>query len=85
MDEPTAGMDAPSRKYILDVLKAEKHNKTIVHITHFAAELGSETDYVAILRDGRLHSYKSMEEFLKENGLLIWQINFNFLINKSKI
>lgn len=54
LDEPTAGVDADSRSYIMDVLKEKsRHGVTIVYTSHHMEEIMA-CDRVGILRDGTL-------------------------------
>lgn len=68
LDEPTAGMDSPSRKFILQILGEERENSTILHITHYIDELGPETDLIALLHKGELRYYGTMDTFSKQHG-----------------
>ena len=54
LDEPTAGVDANSRSYIMDVLKEKsRHGVRIVYTSHHMEEIMA-CDRVGILRDGTL-------------------------------
>ena len=57
LDEPTAGVDMQSRKYMLDAIKEyKKRGTTIIFTSHYLDEMKELCDRVAILNDGRITS-----------------------------
>lgn len=55
LDEPTVGVDAQSRSFILDALRALNENGvTIVYTTHYMEEVQRLCDRVAIMDAGRI-------------------------------
>jgi len=57
MDEPTAGLDVPTQRMILDLLKqARKQGKTILYSTHIMSEAEELCDRVAIIDHGRIRA-----------------------------
>ena len=54
LDEPTTGMDPISRRYVWDIIKAEKVNRVIILTTHSMEEADVLGDRIAIIAKGRL-------------------------------
>jgi ABC-type multidrug transport system ATPase subunit len=54
LDEPTAGVDATSRRDIWQLLAAQKQNRTILLSTHFMDEADILSDRIAIIAEGQL-------------------------------
>ncbi|XP_070500510.1 phospholipid-transporting ATPase ABCA3-like isoform X2 [Chironomus tepperi] len=62
MDEPAAGMDPSSRRYIQDLLIVEKHKRTILITTQFWDEAEDFGDRIAIMSEGQLRMVGSLSE-----------------------
>lgn len=54
LDEPTAGVDATSRREIWHLLAGKKAHRTILLSTHFMDEADVLSDRIAIIAEGRL-------------------------------
>ncbi|KAG8506409.1 ATP-binding cassette sub-family A member 3 [Galemys pyrenaicus] len=54
LDEPTAGMDAVSRRAIWDLLQQQKRGRTVLLTTHFMDEADLLGDRIAIMAQGAL-------------------------------
>lgn len=55
LDEPTVGIDAQSRKFILEAIKALKsQGTTIVYTSHYMEEVQAICDELAIIDQGRV-------------------------------
>jgi len=66
MDEPTAGLDVPTQRLILDLLKGyRRQGKTILYSTHIMSEAEDICDRVAIIDRGRIRAIGTLPE-LKE-------------------
>uniref|UniRef100_A0A8C3WSX6 ATP binding cassette subfamily A member 3 n=1 Tax=Catagonus wagneri TaxID=51154 RepID=A0A8C3WSX6_9CETA len=65
LDEPTAGMDAVSRRAIWDLLQQHKSDRTILLTTHFMDEADLLGDRIAIMAKGELQCCGS-SLFLKQ-------------------
>ncbi|XP_055991191.1 phospholipid-transporting ATPase ABCA3 [Sorex fumeus] len=65
LDEPTAGMDAVSRRAIWDLLQQQKRARTILLTTHFMDEADLLGDRIAIMAKGELQCCGS-SLFLKQ-------------------
>ncbi|XP_027626792.1 ATP-binding cassette sub-family A member 3 [Tupaia chinensis] len=65
LDEPTAGMDAISRRAIWDLLQQQKSDHTILLTTHFMDEADLLGDRIAIMAKGELQCCGS-SLFLKQ-------------------
>ncbi|XP_063224038.1 phospholipid-transporting ATPase ABCA3-like [Bacillus rossius redtenbacheri] len=54
IDEPTSGMDPAARRKLWDLLRQERHGRTILLTTHFMDEADFLGDRIAIMASGRL-------------------------------
>ncbi|SKB63203.1 ABC-2 type transport system ATP-binding protein [Lachnospiraceae bacterium] len=69
LDEPTAGMDALSRRQMWNLLRqVNNKNMTIVLTTHYMEEAQALCDRVALLNGGKLQKCDSPEALIKELG-----------------
>ncbi len=63
LDEPTANLDAESRREFLDlILELRNEGRTVILSTHFVDSLGEIADRVIVLQQGRLALDATMEE-----------------------
>ena len=69
LDEPTVGVDAQSRNYILEMIKKinRDHETTIIYTSHYMEEIEQISDMIAILDEGRLILNGSKETILKDD------------------
>ncbi len=70
LDEPTTGLDPPLRRWfyrLMDDMRSE--GVTIVLSTHALAEIEAHTDRVAILKEGKLAAYGTLEALSAKAGL----------------
>ena len=69
MDEPTVGVDAVSRKYILETVKRLKsEGRTVIFASHYIDEMESLCDRIAIIDKGILKALGTVEELRKIYG-----------------
>ncbi len=69
LDEPTVGIDAQSRRYILDAVHALKaRGTTIVYTSHYMEEVERLCDCVAIIDHGRVVLQERMDNLLRREG-----------------
>ena len=69
LDEPTAGMDALSRRQMWNLLrKVNNNNMTIVLTTHYIEEAQALCDRVALINRGTLQKLDSPEALIRELG-----------------
>ncbi|XP_022253456.1 ATP-binding cassette sub-family A member 3-like [Limulus polyphemus] len=54
LDEPTSGLDPSARRFIWDLLQAEKEHRTILLTTHFMEEADILGDRIAIMSEGEI-------------------------------
>lgn len=82
LDEPTAGLDPQSRKYLLKRLKIynKSNEKTVILISHDMEDIAKYTDRVIVLNNGNLVAFDETRkifsniELLKKFGLQTPQI-----------
>lgn len=68
LDEPTAGVDAQSRKLILEKLKEiNKSGTTILFISHYMEEAEEICDQVAFIDNGQVICQGSPKEMIEKN------------------
>ncbi|MDO4622552.1 MAG: ABC transporter ATP-binding protein [Eubacteriales bacterium] len=69
LDEPTAGMDALSRRQMWNLLrKLNDRNLTIILTTHFIDEAQALCDRVALINGGKLDKVDAPQVFIDELG-----------------
>ncbi len=69
LDEPTAGMDALSRRQMWNLLhKLNRNDLTILLTTHYIEEAQSLCSRVAMMNQGRLDEVNTPEGFIEELG-----------------
>ena len=69
LDEPTAGMDALSRRQMWNLLRKVNNNRmTIVLTTHYIEEAQALCDRVALINRGKLQKLDSPDELIRELG-----------------
>lgn len=65
LDEPGAGLDENSLKYIIQTILALKHKKTTVIFTTHQPAIAQCADNIAVIVDGKIHIYGSSKEVLQ--------------------
>jgi ABC-2 type transport system ATP-binding protein len=69
LDEPTVGIDAESRRFIMDaVLGLKALGTTIVYTSHYMEEVEELCDSVAVIDQGRLVLQERMGNLLRREG-----------------
>ena len=66
LDEPTDGVDPVGRREIRDILRAEADRGTAVLLnSHLLSEIERTCDRVAVLRDGKVAAFGSVDELTR--------------------
>ena len=65
MDEPTAFMDAPSRRLTWDLIRNLKGSKTIVYSSQFLPEVEAANDRIMVIHEGRVLLDGSLDKLLE--------------------
>jgi len=71
-DEPTAGLDPEGRRYPIDLIRELGHNKTVIVSSHILSDIEAVCSHVAVLHEGQLIFYGTMQELklrLKRNSV----------------
>lgn len=68
LDEPTLGLDVIARSELWDILRSLKGKITIVLTTHYMEEAKALSDRVAIMKNGRLLTCKTVDEICADTG-----------------
>ena len=67
LDEPTVGVDAQSRKFILETLRdLNDKGSTILYVTHYMDEVERLCDRAAIVDGGRVQAYGTLTALLHD-------------------
>jgi len=88
IDEPTRSLDPLSaqgvRKFIKDIL-IDREKKTIIFASHSLFEIEALADNIAIMDNGRIKAYGTLDDLREKTGNPSSSIEevFNFYINKS--
>jgi ABC-2 type transport system ATP-binding protein len=65
MDEPTAGVDLHSKKFILDTIRSYRDKgSTVLLATHHVDELVNGCDRAVVLDKGRMKAIGSIKEIM---------------------
>ena len=73
LDEPTAGLDPKERIRFRSLIANLSLNRIVLYTTHIASDLEGMTDYVCILKQGKLLHLDRPEEILEEMKGNVWQ------------
>ncbi len=77
LDEPTAGVDAESRKLIIDVLRGENaRGATIIYTSHYLTEVEQLCDRVAFITDGRIRAMDTPSALKKKHGRRVVRVEY---------
>jgi len=69
LDEPTDGVDPVGRREIRDLLREEANNGTTVLLnSHLLSEIELTCDRVAVLRNGKVAAFGSVEELTRKTA-----------------
>ena len=69
LDEPTAGMDAFSRRQMWNLLRKVNSNRmTIILTTHYIEEAQSLCDRIALINKGKLDAVDTPQALINELG-----------------
>lgn len=78
LDEPTVGIDAVSRGYILDAIKRLKGNgSTIVYTSHYMEEVETLCDEVAVIDRGKLIAHGNVAALLSATGSQVLHVTLS--------
>ncbi|MCM1102825.1 MAG: ABC transporter ATP-binding protein [Clostridium sp.] len=68
LDEPTLGLDVLARRELWKVIGDLKKHVTIVLTTHYMEEVEALSDHVAVMVNGVIKAYGTLEEIKSETG-----------------
>ncbi len=69
LDEPTLGLDVRSRRELWFILKQLKGKTTVILTTHYLDEVEALADHIAIVDQGRLKAFGTLEELKAQTKL----------------
>lgn len=68
LDEPTLGLDVLARRELWKVIEDLKGSVTIVLTTHYMEEVEALSDHVAVMINGVIKAYGTLDELKAETG-----------------
>lgn len=68
LDEPTLGLDVLARRELWKIVEGLKGSVTIVLTTHYMEEAEALSDHVAVMVDGDVRAYGTVEELRAQTG-----------------
>lgn len=68
LDEPTLGLDVLARRELWKIVEGLKGSVTIVLTTHYMEEAEALSDHVAVMVDGDVKAYGTVEELRAQTG-----------------
>ncbi len=76
LDEPTAGVDAQSRRFLGDELKRlNAAGMTIIYTSHYLDEVQQLCNTVAVIDDGRVIAHGDLRELLRQDVVTLgWEV-----------
>lgn len=84
LDEPTEGLDVPTRRAILDMIKKERDSgKCILYSTHVMSEAEEVCDRIGIIYQGKLHYIGPLEELKKSTNAQTLEEAFLRVVKES--
>jgi len=77
LDEPTVGVDAQSRKYMLEMIRKINLEKksTVIYTSHYISEIQQISDDVIIIDNGNIILNGTMDAILSSNKALALQVD----------
>ncbi|WAM34161.1 ABC transporter ATP-binding protein [Caldicellulosiruptor morganii] len=90
MDEPTVGIDANSRRLILDsVKKLNKEGTTIIYTSHYIEEVEEICSFISIINRGRVlvsGTKEKLQDMVSEDNLIVIKVEELFwnVVDKLK-
>lgn len=73
MDEPTVGLDPKERNKFKNIMSTLSKNKIIIISTHITSDVEYITDYVLIMRNGKLILGDKVENVCKKIDQFVWK------------
>ncbi len=76
LDEPTVGVDAQSRNYILETIRkiTREERTTVIYTSHYMDEIEQISDDIAIVDEGRIVLHDRGEAVLAQTGRIFIQL-----------
>lgn len=68
LDEPTLGLDIVARRELWNMIKSLKGKMTIIMTTHYMEETEFLADKIAIMKDGSLKAFGTLEELQEKTN-----------------
>ena len=85
LDEPTLGLDVLARHELWDVIRSLKGKATIILTTHYMEEAEALSDYIGIMKDGRLLAVGTVEELNSRANTNNFETAFVSLVKEALV
>jgi ABC-2 type transport system ATP-binding protein len=78
LDEPTEALDPVNRSLLMDIIdERRKEGASIMLVTHRMEEVEQLCDRIALLKDGELAEYGTVDEVRAKSGEPVIEVNFD--------
>ncbi len=77
LDEPTAGLDPKERIRFRSLIANLSIDRIVLYTTHIASDLEGLTDYVCILKRGKVEKMGRPKDVLSELDGRVWEVEVN--------
>ena len=84
LDEPCSALDPSGRVEVLDMISHMANHATIVFSTHILADVQRVCNRVGVLDHGELLYQGSLDTFLQENTVPVWNITVRDVVENVK-
>ena len=69
LDEPTLGLDVLARRELWKIIRSLRGQTTVVLTTHYMEEAQALADRIAVMRQGRIAAYGTLDRLREQSGL----------------
>jgi ABC-2 type transport system ATP-binding protein len=83
LDEPTLGLDVIARHELWDAIRALKGKVTIILTTHYMEEAQALSDWIGIMKSGRLLAVGTAEELMDKAGVDDFETAFVSIVREG--
>ena len=85
LDEPTLGLDVLARHELWDVIRSLKGKVTIILTTHYMEEAQALSDWIGIMKNGKLLAVGTAEELTQQAGTEDFESAFVALVKEAAV
>ena len=85
LDEPTLGLDVLARHDLWNLIRSLRGKVTIILTTHYLEEAASLSDRIGILKQGKLLSVGTPEEWMQATGTKDFETAFVSILKEDSL